>query len=109
YGRAERLPPFLELSFQRVFRMLPELYLAEQAFALHLLPQHPQRLVDIVVTDENLHAVFLSIERPGRRLWTVPVPMATVVRISRGRRNTDRHNTEMAVVKSSRSRRQRQN
>jgi 16S rRNA U1498 N3-methylase RsmE len=54
-------------------------------------------LIDIVVTDENLHAVFLSIVRPGPRLWTVPVPMAIVVGISRGRQNTDRHNTEMGA------------
>jgi hypothetical protein len=32
-----------------------ELYLAEAAFALHLLFQRPQRLIDIVVADENLH------------------------------------------------------
>jgi hypothetical protein len=40
--------------------MFAELYLAEEAFALHLLLQYPEGLVDIVVTDENLHAVFLS-------------------------------------------------
>jgi hypothetical protein len=39
--------------------MLAELHLAEDAFALHLLLQRPQRLVDIVVTDENLHVAFL--------------------------------------------------
>ena len=38
--------------------MLAEPYLAEEAFALHLLLQHPEGLVDIVVTDKNLHAVF---------------------------------------------------
>ena len=40
--------------------MFAELYLAGEAFALHLLLQYPEGLVDIVVTDENLHAVFLS-------------------------------------------------
>src|ERR1700745_3306944 len=39
--------------------MLAELHLAEYALALHLLLQHPEGLVDIVVADENLHAVFL--------------------------------------------------
>jgi hypothetical protein len=39
--------------------MLAELHLAEDAFALHFLLQRPEGLVDIVVTDKNLHAVFL--------------------------------------------------
>jgi hypothetical protein len=39
--------------------MAAELHLAEDAFALHLLLQHLEGLVDIVVTDENLHAAFL--------------------------------------------------
>jgi hypothetical protein len=45
------------------FRLLPrflfrgsELHFAEDALALHLLLQHREGLVDIVVTDENLHA-----------------------------------------------------
>ena len=37
--------------------MLAELHLAEDAFALHLLLQHLEGLVDIVVTDENLHGI----------------------------------------------------
>jgi hypothetical protein len=36
-----------------------ELHLAENAFALHLLLQRLEGLIDIVVTDENLHASFL--------------------------------------------------
>jgi len=39
--------------------MAAELHLAEDALALHLLLQHPEGLIDIVVTDENLHAAFL--------------------------------------------------
>ena len=39
--------------------MAAELHLAEDALALHLLLQHLEGLVDIVVTDENLHAAFL--------------------------------------------------
>ena len=39
--------------------MAAELYLAEDALALHFLLQYSEGLVDIVVTDENLHAVFL--------------------------------------------------
>ena len=39
--------------------MAAEFHLAEDALALHLLLQHLEGLVDIVVTDENLHAAFL--------------------------------------------------
>jgi hypothetical protein len=61
--------------------MFAELYLAEEAFALHLLLQHPEGLVDIGV------AAIPSIRETGIRLWTVPVPTATVVRIPCGRHN----------------------
>src|SRR5262245_60898270 len=59
------------------FRLLPGLplggflimaaksHLAKNTFALHLLFQHPQRLVDIVVTDENLHERSSSMLRMG--------------------------------------------
>ena len=43
--------------------MAAELHLAENALALHLLLQHLEGLVNIVVTDENLHAAFLFDER----------------------------------------------
>jgi hypothetical protein len=45
-----------------------ELHLAEETFALHLLLQCFEGLVDIVIADENLHAVFLfssTIDRPN--------------------------------------------
>jgi len=48
--------------------MLAELHLAEEAFALHFLLQRPEGLVDIVVTDENLHLVFLfnpTVDQPN--------------------------------------------
>jgi len=48
--------------------MLAEPHLAKEAFALHLFLQRPKGLVDIVVTDENLHVVFLSnrtVDRPN--------------------------------------------
>jgi hypothetical protein len=67
--------------------MLAQLHLAEETFALHLLLQRPEGLVDIVVTDENLRAVFLSIRETRIWLWTVPMPIATVVRIPCGRHN----------------------
>jgi hypothetical protein len=39
--------------------MAAESHLAEYALTLHLLLQHLEGLVDIVVSDENLHAAFL--------------------------------------------------
>lgn len=39
--------------------MAAKFHLAEDALALHLLLQHPEGLIDIVVTDKNLHAAFL--------------------------------------------------
>ena len=56
--------------------MAAELHLAEDALALHLLLQHPEGLVDIVVTDENLHAVFPSIERLRGPMAKSPGPLA---------------------------------
>jgi hypothetical protein len=52
--------------------MATELHLAEDTFALHLLLQHLESLVDIVFPDENLHGAFLLdraaewARRPGR-------------------------------------------
>jgi hypothetical protein len=67
--------------------MAAEFHLAEYALALHLLLQHPEGLVDIVVADENLHAVFLfdraangpdgqGARATGARMCTIRVPMA---------------------------------
>ena len=39
--------------------MLPELHLTKDAFALHLFLQHSEGLVNVVVTDENLHVISL--------------------------------------------------
>ena len=39
--------------------MTAEFHLAENALALHFLLQHLQGLIDIIVTDEYLHAAFL--------------------------------------------------
>jgi hypothetical protein len=45
------------------FVIAAEFHLAEYALALHLPLQHLKGLVDIVVADEHLHAVFLFDER----------------------------------------------
>ena len=71
--------------------MAAEFHLAEYALALHLLLQHLEGLVDIVVADENLHAVFLfdrAVNGPdgqgtratGARICTIRVPIAPAVR-----------------------------
>jgi hypothetical protein len=71
--------------------MAAELHLAEDALALHLLLQHLEGLLDIVVTNENLHAAFLfdrAVDGPdgqgaratGERICTMRVPMAPTVR-----------------------------
>jgi len=71
--------------------MAAEFHLAEYALALHLLLQHPEGLVDIVVADENLHAVFLfdrTVNGPdgqgaratGAPICTIRVPIAPAVR-----------------------------
>jgi hypothetical protein len=43
--------------------MFAEFHLAEEAFTLHLLLQYFEGLVDIVVSDENLHLVSSLINR----------------------------------------------
>jgi hypothetical protein len=73
------------------FVVAAEFHLAEYALALHLLLQHPEGLVDIVVADENLHAVFLfdrTVNGPdgqgaratGAPICTIRVPIAPAVR-----------------------------
>src|ERR1700677_3829868 len=61
---ADRFRLLSDLFLGGLFVMAAELHLAEDALALHLFLQHLESLVDIVVTDENLHVVFSSsIER----------------------------------------------
>src|ERR1700681_3154532 len=58
-GTADRLRLLPGLLFGGILVVAAELHLAEDALALHLFLQHLEGLVDIVVTDENLHA-FVS-------------------------------------------------
>src|ERR1700722_942686 len=55
-GAADRLRFFPRLFFRWFFVVAAEFHLAENALTLHLFLQHLEGLVDIVVTDENLHA-----------------------------------------------------
>src|SRR5262245_44563626 len=56
---ADRFRLFAGLLFGGLFVVTAELHLAENALALHLLLQRLEGLVDIVVANENLHALFL--------------------------------------------------
>jgi hypothetical protein len=73
------------------FVMATEFHLAEYALALHLPLQQLEGLVDIVVADENLHAVFLfdravdglmaeALGPTGARICTIRVPITRAVR-----------------------------
>src|SRR5260370_32300673 len=52
---ADSLGPFEGAALGGLFVIAAELHLAEDPFALHLLLQDAQRLIDVVFTDENLH------------------------------------------------------
>src|SRR5262249_54367602 len=66
---------------RRFLVMLAEPHLAEDAFALHLLLQRPEGLVNVVVTDKNLHAVFLFNPTVDDRPTTkAPRPLRTDMR-----------------------------
>jgi hypothetical protein len=49
---------FANLPLRGFLVVSAELHLAEYTLALHLLLQHPEGLIDIVVTNENLHERF---------------------------------------------------
>jgi hypothetical protein len=42
------------------------LHLAEAAFALHFLLEGLERLIDVIIANENLYQVELSFGRPPR-------------------------------------------
>src|SRR5580658_6807661 len=56
-----RLGLFSRPFFRRLLVMAPELHLAENALALHLLLERLEGLIDIIVADENLHASSFSV------------------------------------------------
>ena len=62
-GAADGLRLFPHSPLGGFFVVAAKFHLAEDPLALHLLLQHLEGLIDIVVTDENLHAAFLFIER----------------------------------------------
>ena len=70
-GAADGLGLVARALFRRLFVVHVPLHLAERAFALHLLLQGLQRLVDIIVADENLTDDLVLRER-RRRLISAP-------------------------------------
>jgi hypothetical protein len=58
--------------------MAAEFHLAEDALALHLPLKHLEGLVDIVVTDENLHAAFLFDRAAMGPVAKAPGPLARI-------------------------------
>jgi len=58
-GPADRLRLFPRLLLGWLFVVAAKLHLAEDPLALHLLLERLEGLVDVVVSDENLHASFL--------------------------------------------------
>ena len=69
-GAADGLCSLAGTAFGRLLEMAAQLHLAEDALALHLLLERLERLIDIVVTNENLHLAAYSLSlrpvSPGR-------------------------------------------
>ena len=61
-GAADRLSLFPVRSFGWLLVKSPALHLAKHAFALHFLLEHTERLIDIVVADEDLQETFPFVE-----------------------------------------------
>src|SRR6185312_5059154 len=62
---AHGLGLFAGLLLGGLFIVTAELHLAENPFALHLLLQRLEGLVDIIIANENLHAASSSMNRIG--------------------------------------------
>lgn len=103
-GAADCFRPFADFSLRRLFVMAAKLYLAEQPFALHLLLQNLEGLVDIVVADEYLHAAFLfgrAVDGPVTRAlgplarglrkirWSMAAAATARANLGRGRHFAD--------------------
>src|SRR5690242_11270904 len=56
---------FTSLALGGLLEMIAALHLPEEAFALHLLLERLQRLIDVVVADNDLNDLKLSIGFPA--------------------------------------------
>jgi hypothetical protein len=61
-GPAHGFGALARTLFRRLFVMVAALHLAESAFPLHLLFERLQRLVDVVVANENLYQDTSPVE-----------------------------------------------
>jgi hypothetical protein len=60
-GAADRLGFLARFLFGGLLVVAAQLHLSEDALALHLFLERRDGLIDVVVTDENLHASFLLL------------------------------------------------
>src|SRR6187455_1842551 len=68
-GAADRLGFLAGLALGGLLVGAPLLHLTEHALALHLLLQHAERLVDVVVANENLQwNILLGLAQPRQRI-----------------------------------------
>jgi hypothetical protein len=58
---------FAGFPFGRLLEMVAALHLPEETFALHLLLERFQRLIDVIIADHDLNYLKLSISYPYRR------------------------------------------
>ena len=61
---AHRFSLLTSLALGRLLEMVAALHFAEEPFALHLLLERLQRLIDVVVTDHDNYDLKLSIAAP---------------------------------------------
>jgi hypothetical protein len=62
-GPAHGFRGFAGAALRRLFVMPTQLHLAENTLPLHLLLERLQRLIDVIVTHENLHLAADSFRR----------------------------------------------
>lgn len=63
FGATDRFRPFADFPLRWLFVMFAKLHFPKDAFALQLPFQRLKRLVDIVISNENLHEAFLFNRR----------------------------------------------
>src|SRR6266576_5680173 len=73
---ANRFRPFAGALLRGFFVMAPQFHLAKDAFPLHLLFQRFERLVDIVVANDDLQARLLILES-GAGSYQNPAELST--------------------------------
>ena len=60
-GAADRLGSLASPALRRLFKVTAQLHFPEDTFPLHLFFERLQRLIDIVIANENLHLVGFSM------------------------------------------------